>query len=204
MGLERRRAGVARRGPVVGHEPDVVVVDVGHPDVDAVLGDGAGTRVVTAAPIVARARADEREEERAAVLDAGANDYLIKPFAAADLLARVRVWLKQAARLKRTRVPGDAPPSRLRIDAERRCLIVEGREVHITPLEYRLLDALAGSRAAMTEDQLLRAAWVAGARPPVQYLRAHVRHLRQKMESDPMRPRHLVSEAGGRYRLKLG
>jgi two-component system KDP operon response regulator KdpE len=94
--------------------------------------------------------------------------------------------------------------TKLQIDRERRTILVDGREVHLTPLECKLLLALAKSRAkSMTEKQLLTAVWGARATPDAPYLRAQVRHLRQKIETDPSRPRHLVSGPGGGYRLKL-
>jgi two-component system KDP operon response regulator KdpE len=189
------------RSPGVGHEPDLIVADVGHPGLDGVTLTAA-LREWTAAPLVAVLN-PSREEERAAVLDAGANDYLIKPFGTGDLLARVRVWLKQASRLKRPRPQGEPAGGSVRIDRDRRCLIVDGREVHITPLEYRLLETLARAPAPKTEQEILRAVWGTAAPPPVQDLRAHVRQLRQKIERDPTRPRHLVSEPGGAYRLEL-
>jgi two-component system KDP operon response regulator KdpE len=185
-----------------GHEPDLVVLDIGHAGIDTV-GLTSRVREWTSAPIVAVLN-PMREDERAAILDAGANDYLIKPFGTADLLARVRVWLKQAARLRRPWVQADAPAVGLRMDPERRSLLVDGREVHITPLDCKLLQTLAHSGAnAITEDRLLHAVWGPNATARVQYLRARLRQLRQKIEKDPTRPRYLLTEPGGGYRLRL-
>jgi two-component system KDP operon response regulator KdpE len=192
---------------IVGHEPDLILVDVSQPEVDAV-GLTTQLREWTSAPILAIV-GEGRERERAEVLDAGANDYVVRPFATADLLARVRVWLRQEARARGLR-PGPAPssppakPGKLQIDRERRTLLVEGREVHLTPLECKLLLALAKTRSkSMTEKQLLAAVWGTRGTPDAAYLRAQVRHLRQKIEADPSRPRHLLSGPGGGYRLKL-
>jgi two-component system KDP operon response regulator KdpE len=194
----RTSAGV----PGAGHEPDLVVLDIGHPGIDAV-GLTSRVREWTSAPIVAVLN-PMREAERAAVLDAGANDYLIKPFGTADLLARVRVWLKQAARLRRPWGQSQASAPGLQMDPERRSLLVDGREVHITPLDYKLLHTLARSGAvAMTEDRLLQAVWGPNATAPVQYLRARLRQLRHKIEKDPTRPRYLLTAPGGGYRLRL-
>jgi two-component system KDP operon response regulator KdpE len=195
-----------RGGPLtraVGHEPDLVVVDVSHPEVDGV-GLTSRLRAWTSAPILALL-GHGREKERIEVLDAGANDYLVKPFATGDLLGRVRVWLRQVGRTRMTHVPTGAIASHLVIDREKRSLLVDGREVHLTPLECKLLLALARSPGlAMTDRQILDAVWGPDDSPPPQYLRAQVRQLRQKIEGDPTRPRHLLAEPGGGYRLKLG
>ena len=113
----------------VGHEPDLVVVDVSHPDVDGV-GLTNRLRDWTAAPILALL-GDGREKERAEVLDAGANDYLVKPFATGDLLGRVRVWLRQVGRTHKPHIPPQANAPRLVIDRTKRSLLVDGREVHL-------------------------------------------------------------------------
>jgi two-component system, OmpR family, KDP operon response regulator KdpE len=187
---------------LAGHEPDLIVLDIGHPGIDGVSVTSR-MRSWTTAPIVAVLN-PTREEQRTAVLDAGASDYLVKPFGTADLLGRVRVWLKQAAHLKRPRAPTDAAAKGVRLDAERRSLIVEGREVHITPLDYKLLQTLARADAiAMTEERLLQAVWGPNSLPPVQYLRARLRQLRQKIERDPTRPRYLLKEPNGGYRIKI-
>ncbi len=188
---------------IVGHEPDLIIVDVSHPGIDAV-GLTTQLREWTAAPILALT-APGRDRERAEILDAGANDYVVRPFATADLLARVRVWLRQEARARRQAPPQAAPKrSKLQIDRERRTILVDGREIHLTPLECKLLFALAKSRTkTMTEKQLLVAIWGNRPAPQAPYLRAQVRHLRQKIEADPSRPRHLLPGPGGGYRLKM-
>ena len=186
----------------VAHEPDLVVVDVGQAEVDGV-GLTARLRDWTSAPILALL-AHGREKERVELLDAGANDYLVKPFATEDLLGRVRVWLRQVGRLRKPHVPLQGGARRLEIDGERRVLLVDGREVHLTPLECKLLLVLARNPGrAMTDRQILDAVWGDDA-PQPQYLRAQVRQLRQKIEGNPDRPRHLLTESGGGYRLKLG
>jgi two-component system KDP operon response regulator KdpE len=187
----------------VEYQPDFVLLDV-----QALQGDAVGVtgrlRDWTAVPIVALLPR-ERANEGGAVLDAGANDYIVRPFRTTDLLARMRVWLRQSARTRAQRLLGDATAERFRIDGDRRTLVIEGREVHVTPLECKLLLALARSPGkVLTEQQILAAVWGAEGASRSQYLRAHLRQLRQKIERDPDRPRHLVSEAGGGYRLKLG
>ncbi len=194
------RAGMLAQA--VAHEPDLILLDVGEPGVDAV-GLTARLRERTAAPILV-VLAEGNEGDRVAILDAGANDYVAAPFGTGDLLARMRVWLRQATRARRVGSPSEPPSERFRLDREQHCLFVEGRQVHVTPLEYKLLAALSRSPAsAMTEEQVALAVWGPGARPQRQSLRAHVRQLRQKIERDPAHPRYLVTDAGGRYRLKL-
>jgi two-component system KDP operon response regulator KdpE len=184
----------------VEHQPHLVLVDIAGPAVDA-AGLTARLREWGPAPILVLL---DRERDRTAVLDAGANDFLVKPFAIGDLLARMRVWLRQTARTHSAHFLPDVRADRVRIDHDRRSLFVEGREIHITPIECKLLLALLRSPGrAMSEDQMLTALWGPGASTRTLYLRAHVRQLRQKIERDPARPRHLVNEVGGGYRLKL-
>jgi two-component system, OmpR family, KDP operon response regulator KdpE len=184
------------------HEPDLVLFDLPEPSVDS-IGLATRLREWTSAPIVVLLDG-EREKEKSAMLDAGANDFLVKPFATGDLLARMRVWLRQRAREHVSGTMSQAPSDRIRIDRERRCLYVEGREVHITPIECKLLLTLARSSGrGMSEGQVLAALWGPSSSSRVRYLRAQIRQLRQKIERDPSRPKHLLNEVGGGYRLKL-
>ncbi|HZU84564.1 MAG TPA: winged helix-turn-helix domain-containing protein [Polyangiaceae bacterium] len=185
-----------------GHQPDLVLVDAGDRGGD-VLTLTRRLREWTASPIVVLLPRD-LEHESAQVLDAGASDYVLKPFATSDLLSRMRVWLHQTDRTRGLRASPEPKSDRIRIDRERRAVFVEGREVHVTPLECKLLLALARSPGKpIPEQQLLVALWGHGASTRVQHLRAHVRQLRQKIERDPARPRHLVTDAAGAYRLTL-
>jgi two-component system KDP operon response regulator KdpE len=192
------------RPRAVVHESDLVLVDLSQPGVDRV-GMILRLREWTGSPILV-VLAAPAQRERGAVLDAGATDYILTPIATAELLARIRVCVRQAERLGRSGPLAQPLGSdRLRIDRDHRSLVVDGHEVHITPLECKLLLALVHSPGNfMTEEQILAAVWRPEATPQVQYLRAQVRQLRQKIERDPARPRHLVTESGGGYRLKLG
>jgi two-component system KDP operon response regulator KdpE len=182
-------------------EPDLVLLDLRYPSAEGV-GLTAWIRGLTPAPIVA-VLLRSREGDQVPILDAGANDYILYPFERGELLGRLRVWLRQTARAQPTRMPSEPPGQRLRIDRDRRVVLVDGREVHITPLECKLLLLLAHSQSrGATEEQMLEAVWGPGARNGARHLRAGVRQLRQKIERDPARPRYLVTE-GGRYRLKL-
>ncbi|MGA7123829.1 MAG: response regulator transcription factor [Polyangiaceae bacterium] len=195
------RAGALTRA--VGHEPNLLLIDVGDPGIDGV-GLTARLREWTSAPIVVLLQRGHKQE-RSAFLDAGANDYLVRPFATDDLVARMRVWLRETERVQSARAPFDARTERVRIDRDRRSVFVEGREIHITPLERKLLLALARSPGrSMSEEQILAAVWGPKSATRAQYLRSHVRQLRQKIEKDPARPRYLVTDAGGGYRLNLG
>jgi two-component system KDP operon response regulator KdpE len=187
----------------IAHEPDLILLDVSPPVPDA-AGLTAWLRERTTAPILV-VLAQPGEHERVAVLDAGANDYVVKPVGASDLLARMRVWLQHASRVRPVRPGSDPTSQRFHLDRERRSLFVEGREVHVTPLEYKMLSALAREPGrVLTEEQMLASVWGPGSSLQRQSLRAHVRQLRQKIERDPSRPRYLVTESGGGYLLRLG
>jgi two-component system, OmpR family, KDP operon response regulator KdpE len=200
-GFRCLRAGVDTEAlaRAVRHEPDLVLLDSGPRGVDAV-GITTQLREWTSAPIlVLLARSKNRM--RTALLDAGANDYVAKPVATPDLVARMRVWLRQR-RQRRTYEPGIEG---LRIDRERRSVFVHGREIHLTPIECKVLLALARRAGApMTEAQILASVRGRGKMPRTPDLHAHMRRLKQKIERDPTRPVHLLPEAGGGYRLKLG
>jgi two-component system, OmpR family, KDP operon response regulator KdpE len=180
------------------HNPDVYLLDLGLPD-----GDGVDLarrlREWTKAPIVVLS-ARGREEDKVNALDAGADDYLTKPFGVNELLARLRVALRHAQ-------PGAAEPAvleagPLRIDLARREVTVDRREVRLTPTEFRLL-ALLGRHAGkvLTHRQILREVWGPNA-TEAHYVRVQMAELRKKIEADPARPRLLVTEPGVGYRLR--
>lgn len=180
------------------HNPDLVLLDLGLPD-----GDGLDVlkemRTWSRRPvIIISARHQEREKVRA--LDLGADDYLTKPFGAAELLARIRVALRHAIA-----APNLEPVfclGGLRVDLERREVSVEGLPAKLTPIEYRLLEALvqrAGKVA--THQQLLTEVWGPGAEGQNHYLRIYMAQLRKKLEPDPNRPRYFLTEPGVGYRL---
>jgi two-component system KDP operon response regulator KdpE len=180
------------------HGPQLVLLDAGPPGIDAV-GLTARLRAWTSAPIIVLL-SPSCGHERTALLDAGANDYVVQPLVVADLVARMRVWLRQQSH-RPTYEPG---AKRLRIDRDRWSIFVEGRETHLTPIEFKLLLALSRRPGAtMTEAQVLASVWGKGPMTRAQ-LREHVRRLKQKIERDPARPAHLLTETGGGYRLNLG
>jgi two-component system, OmpR family, KDP operon response regulator KdpE len=180
------------------HNPDVYLLDLGLPD-----GDGVDLarrlREWTKAPIVVLS-ARGREEDKVNALDAGADDYLTKPFGVNELLARLRVALRHARAGAAEPAVLEAGP--LRMDLARREVTVDGREVRLTPTEYRLL-ALLGRHAGkvLTHRQILREVWGPNA-SEAHYVRVHMAELRKKIEADPARPRLLVTEPGVGYRLR--
>lgn len=181
-------------------QPDIVILDLGLPDMDG-LEVIRRLRDWTVIPIIVlSARGQERD--KVAALDAGADDYVSKPFGMGELLARMRVALRHAMR-----APGDADEAAfavgdLRVDLARRQVVVGGRGVHLTPIEYRLLSTLirhAGK--VMTHRQLLIEVWGPPYADQAHYLRVYAAQLRRKLERDPARPRYILTEPGVGYRL---
>jgi len=180
--------------------PDIVILDLGLPDID-------GVQVVrrirewSALPvIVLSARATETD--KVAALDAGADDYLTKPFGLGELLARIRVALRHAQGAAAQEKGGVYSVAGLKVDLAQRRVLVDGREMHLTPIEYRLLAALVKNAGkVLTHRQLLKDVWGPGYVERSHYLRVHMAALRHKLEADPARPRFLLTEAGVGYRL---
>src|SRR4029450_4812214 len=179
-------------------QPDVVIIDLGLPDIDG-LEVIRRLREWSRVPIIVlSARGQERD--KVAALDAGADDYVSKPFAVGELQARLRVALRHAAAGdsgEPTFTVGD-----LRIDQVKRQITVAGKEVHLTPIEYRLLTTLARHAGrVMSQRQLLKDVWGPGQTEQAHYLRVYMGTLRRKLEQDPARPRYLLTEPGVGYRL---
>jgi two-component system KDP operon response regulator KdpE len=192
----------ARRGLIeaASHKPDLVILDLGLPDAEGHTVV-RGIREWSSLPIlVLSARVDE--QQKIAALDAGADDYVTKPFAIGELLARVRSALRRSAR-----TPDDEPgPLRLgdvEIDLGRREARRGGEALHFTPIEYRLLAVLARQAGAVaTQRTLLREVWGPEHVDDPHYLRVYMKQLRQKIEPDPARPQYLLTETGVGYRLR--
>ena len=192
-------AETAKRGLIeaANHKPDLVILDLGLPDAEGHTVV-RGIRQWSPLPIVVlSARVDE--QQKIAALDAGADDYVTKPFAVGELLARVRAALRRAARPS---APGPLALGRVVIDLARRIAHGPAGEIHFTPIEYRLLAALARHEGGVaTQRQLLREVWGPDKVDQAHYLRIYMQQLRQKIEADPARPRHLLTEIGVGYRL---
>lgn len=182
------------------HNPDLVLLDLGLPDLDGmeVLRQ---LRAWSRRPIVIlSARNQERDKVRA--LDQGADDYLAKPFGAAELLARLRVALRRTLQTE----AGDTVVASgdLRVDLGRRVVTLDERPIHLTALEYRLLEALVRRNGRVaTHAQLLADVWGPGGAGNTHYLRIYMAMLRRKLEADPTRPRHFITEPNVGYRLDL-
>jgi two-component system KDP operon response regulator KdpE len=183
------------------YNPDLVLLDLGLPDSDG-LGVARSLREWVAAPIlVISARGSE--QDKVSVFDAGANDYLTKPFTAGELLARIRVWLRHMARVAPSSYESVLDVGELRIDFARRLAFVAGREVHLTAIEYKLFAALMRHEGCvMTSRELLTTVWGPSHAKDTQYLRNYMGRLRRLFERDPGRPRYLVTETGAGYRLR--
>ncbi|MBD9553924.1 two-component system response regulator KdpE [Pantoea sp. PNT01] len=178
-------------------KPDLVILDLGLPD-----GDGTDfirdLRQWSAIPvIVLSARSDE--QDKIAALDAGADDYLTKPFGIGELLARVRVALRRHS--------GQQPDARIHfadvsVDFAARRVQRGGNEIHLTPIEFRLLSILLNNAGkVLTQRQLLSQVWGPNAVEHSHYLRIYMGHLRQKLEANPTQPAHLLTETGIGYRF---
>jgi DNA-binding response OmpR family regulator len=191
-----------RRGTIdaATHKPDLAIVDLGLPDFDGVE---VIRRIRAWSPmpiLVLSARVHERSKIEA--LDAGADDYVTKPFAIGELLARIRAALRHAVRGptgNRTLAFECAT-----VDLETRRATRDGRDIRLTPLEFRLLAVLAKHAGfVVTQRQLLTEVWGPTHASDTHYLRIYMKQLRDKLEADPVRPRHLLTETGVGYRLAL-
>jgi len=196
-------APTAREGlaQVAGQNPDIILLDLGLPDGDGIdltrrIREWAGTPIV-----VISARGQERD--KVAALDAGADDYLTKPFSVGELLARMRVALRHAARAAGGPDEPVFTSGELRVDLEHRQVFVGERDVHLTPTEYKLLVSLVRHAGkVLTHRQLMKEVWGANTVTQTPALRVHMTQLRHKLERDPAQPRLLLTETGVGYRLK--
>jgi two-component system, OmpR family, KDP operon response regulator KdpE len=196
-------AATAREGlaQAAGRNPEVILLDLGLPDRDGREVTRELRRTTRAPIIILSARG--QEHEKVTLLDLGADDYLTKPFGAAELLARIRVALRHAS----------APPEAMQepiflagevsVDAVRRQVFRGREEVHLTPTEYKLLLTLVRHAGrVLTHRQLLQEVWGANYVEQTHYLRVYMAQLRHKLERDPTRPRLLLTEPGIGYRLR--
>jgi two-component system KDP operon response regulator KdpE len=183
------------------HNPDLVLLDFVLPDIDGIAVT-TRLREWTPAPILVISVRDH-ESDKIAALDAGANDYLTKPFGTGELLARIRVWLRHTERTGRDSLDSTLEVGQLRIDFEKRLAFVEGHETHLTPTEYKLFGTLMKNAGkVLTHQQILVTVWGPAYARETQYLRVYMGQLRQKLEKEPARPRYLVTEPGVGYRLR--
>lgn len=179
--------------------PDLVVLDLGLPD-----GDGVDLirdlRSWSAVPVIVLS-ARSSEYDKIVALDAGADDFLVKPFGAGELLARVRAQLRRK-NLQPASASSEIRFGEVRVDLARRVVERGGQRVHLTPIEYRLLTVLIGQPdRVMTYQMLLKAVWGPGHAEDTHYVRVHMGNLRKKLEALPSLPRHLLTETGVGYRF---
>jgi two-component system KDP operon response regulator KdpE len=179
--------------------PDLVLLDLGLPDQDGLVVTERLREWAKMPIIVLSARG--KEEDKIKALDAGADDYLTKPFGIGELLARIRVALRHSAR-------SDSGESQftmgdVRVDLSRRQVLKGDQEVHLTPIEYKLLATLIKYEGrVITHRQLLREVWGLNSSEQTQYLRVYMAQLRHKLEANPSRPQFLTTEPGVGYRLR--
>jgi two-component system KDP operon response regulator KdpE len=183
------------------HNPELILLDLGLPDGDGVALTRRIREWSRVPIIVVSARGDEAHKVEA--LDAGADDYLTKPFSVQELLARIRVALRHAAAAGGPTAEPVIQVGSLSIDLGRRQVLSDGQEVHLTPIEFRLLALLARNAGRMlTHRQILAEVWGPGRGDETHYVRVYMAALRRKIERDPARPRLLVTEPGVGYRLR--
>jgi two-component system KDP operon response regulator KdpE len=202
-GQEVFEADSVKRGLIEAgtRRPELVILDLGLPD-----GDGVDfirdLRAWSAIPVIVLS-ARSGENDKIAALDAGADDYLVKPFGAGELLARVRAQSRRHAGTKAgepTISFGD-----INIDLTRRVVERKGEQLHLTPIEYRLLTYLTSQpNRVITHRQLLQAVWGPGHAEDTHYVRVHMANLRKKVEQDASMPRYIITESGIGYRFVAG
>lgn len=181
--------------------PDLIILDLGLPDLDGIEVTKR-IREWSAVPIIV-VSARGMEADKVAALDAGADDYLTKPFSAGELAARIRVALRHAATVRKDTGEAIFQSGDLRVDLAKREVTAAGRSVHLTPNEFRLLSVLVKHAGmVMTHRQLLKEVWGPGSGQESHYLRVYMNQLRQKIEVDPSLPHHLLTETGVGYRLR--
>jgi two-component system KDP operon response regulator KdpE len=208
-GWQVHEADTAKRGLADAgtRKPDLLIVDLGLPDGDGIdiIRDVRGWSNVPIIVLSARTN----EADKIAALDAGADDYLAKPFGLGELMARVRANLRRP-RMVSTEAQNDAVAQadvvfkfgEVEVNRSERIVRRAGAEVHLTPIEYRLLSVLvANVGRVITQKQLLRDVWGPSHSEQSHYLRIYMGHLRQKLEVDPAQPQHLLTETGVGYRL---
>ncbi len=182
------------------HNPALVLLDLGLPDLDG-LEVTRRLREWSKVPIVVLS-ARGREDDKVAALDAGADDYLTKPFGVNELLARMRVALRHVGSEAATE-EAIFELGRLRLDRARHEVSVAGQPVHLTPTEYKLLSLLARHAGkVLTHRQILEAVWGPAYADQAHYVRVHMAELRKKIEADPARPKLILTEQGVGYRMK--
>ncbi|MBC8000043.1 MAG: response regulator [Leptolyngbya sp.] len=187
---------------VASEKPDIVILDLGLPDMDG-LEVTKQLREWTPIPIIVLS-ARGQEKDKVEALDAGADDYLTKPFGVAELLARARVALRRASTTSDGEALSTFKIGDIEVDFLKRQVTSGGEELHLTPIGYKLLSTLIKySGRVVTHNHLLREAWGAEYSGETHYLRVYMAQLRRKMEKNPAQPKFLITEPGVGYRLRV-
>jgi two-component system KDP operon response regulator KdpE len=200
-GLQVFEAETGKQGLIEAgtRKPDLVILDLGLPDMNGVevIRD---LRSWTDLPVIVLS-ARTHETDKVDALDAGADDYLTKPFGVGELLARIRVALRRRARAN-LQAAAEIQLGGVRVDLANRRVFRGDEPIHLTPIEFRLLAVLVRNAGrVLTHRQLLKEVWGPSRADSTHYLRIYTAHLRQKLEDDPARPRHILTETGVGYRL---
>jgi two-component system KDP operon response regulator KdpE len=201
-GFEIHEADAGKSGLVMAgtRKPDLIILDLGLPDMEG-IDVVKGLREWTSVPVIILSARD-LEADKVAALDAGADDYLTKPFGVDELLARIRVALRHAARMAHNDSEQIYSSRGLKVDLGARTVYRDGQEVHLTPIEYRLLTILVRHAGkVLTHRQLLTQVWGPSYVEHSHYVRIYMGALRHKLERDPAQPQLLLTEAGVGYRL---
>lgn len=187
---------------LTSHNPDLVLLDLGLPDADG-IDLAKQIREWSQVPIIVLS-ARGKEEDKVAALDAGADDYLTKPFGVNELLARMRVAERHSRVAHGVASVQQFEFGALKIDLIKRIVSVDSKEIRLTPTEYKLLVYLAQNAGkVLTHNQILKEIWGASYTNQTHYVRVHMAELRKKVEQDPARPVLLVTEPGVGYRLRV-
>jgi two-component system KDP operon response regulator KdpE len=184
---------------LTAHRPDAIILDLGLPDQDGqdFIRD---LREWTQTPILV-VSARGQESEKVMALENGADDYITKPFASGELIARLKVALRHAQRLNEEGAVYDS--NGLKVDLAARRVTLDGEDLHLTPIEYKLLSVLVRHAGkVLTHGQLLKEVWGRHASDQHPYLRIHTQHLREKLKDDALAPRYIITEPGIGYRFK--
>lgn len=183
-------------------KPDLIILDLGLPDMDGVAVIKA-IRQWSAMPIIILS-ARSTEQHKIEALDAGADDYLTKPFGLGELLARIRVALRHSVSSQAQDQSGVFTSGVLKVDLLKRQVFVGDSEVHLTPIQYRLLSLLIKNAGkVLTHQYILKEVWGPSYKDNSHYPRIYMSQLRQKLETDPTQPQYLLTESGVGYRLKV-
>jgi len=199
MDTERGKTAISL---VSSHNPDMIIIDLGLPDMDGIDVIKQVRPVTKAAIIVVSARGLEREKVEA--LDCGADDYLTKPFSVGELLARIRVAFRHS--LRASQLQNESPDvfliGELKIDFEKRHVFLSNNEIHLTPIEYKLMVLMAKySGRVLTHKFILDEIWGSSSGIDTQSLRVFMANIRRKIEKEAAQPRYILTEVGVGYRL---